>query len=449
MKYLARKLRTQNVTALLCATLVVAASIGAGGASATTISGVVHNGTTGKVASGVDIILLNLQNGMDSVATTKTDAQGHFELNYTPNGQTPMLVRASYKGVNFHAMLPPGQMTADVQIYEPASDANTVKIPTRIVYFQPDGTNLLVGEEYDIQNQSKPPVAYFKTAGNFEFQIPEGATLVEVRAAGPEGMGTVQGTIDQGKRRYAIAFAFRPGESNVRVSYTLPYPSNHASFHVPSINSPGSVMLLASPSVTVASAGFQPGGTEQGLSVYLHDGPIPATGFDVSVSGAAPPASDNAGQSGQDGGNGSTRDRDSNQTVSAVPPRLDTLKWVLIGGFASIFLLGAAYLYRMPFAIAGVPGNSAAPPAARMRGSAGAHKSARAVVITETTAATAAPAAPDALGEIDRKVGASLDELKDVLFRLELRRQAGTISEQEYTEQRARAEKILRDLVRG
>jgi hypothetical protein len=50
---------------------------------------------------------------------------------------------------------------------------------------------------------------------------------------------------------------------------------------------------------------------------------------------------------------------------------------------------------------------------------------------------------------MDRQVSHSLDELKDTLFRLELRRQAGTISEEDYARERSRAEKILRDLVRG
>ncbi|MFZ0821777.1 MAG: carboxypeptidase-like regulatory domain-containing protein [Candidatus Acidiferrales bacterium] len=432
-----------KILEIICAmALGCAMMLGAGAAGATTISGVVHNGTTGKVAPGVDIILLNLQNGMDSVATTKTNAEGRFELNYTPSGQNPMLVRASYKGVNFHAMVPPGQMSADVQIYEPDANPKTVQVPTRIVYFQPDGTNLLIGEEYDIQNQSKPPVAFFKTVGNFEFQIPDGANMEEVRASGPEGMDTVQGTMNQGSQRYAIAFAFRPGESRVRLSYTLPYSSNRASFHLSAATLADSVMLLAPPTVTVASAGFQPGGTMQGLSVYLHEGPISAAGFDVSISGTAPPPPDNAGQAGQDGGSGSTRDRDSGQSVSAVPPRLDTLKWVLIGGFASIFLIGAGYLYRKPVAIAAGSASAQAAPNARARGNAGARAP------KSEPQQTATPA-NDALGEIDRKVGASLDELKDVLFKLELRRQAGTISEQDYTQQRARAEKILRDLVRG
>ncbi len=427
-------------SARLLGVVLGAVLLGAAAASATTISGVVHNGTTGKVAPGVDIVLLNLQSGMDSVATTKTDAQGHFELNYTPSGQNPMLVRASYKGVNFHAMLPPGQLTADVQIYEPATDANSVRFPTRIVYFQPDGANLLVGEEYEVQNQSTPPVAYFKTAGNFEFQIPDGANLEQVTAAGPEKMSVVQGTIDRGGMRYAIAFPFRPGDSIVRLSYSLPYPSNRATLHIPSVNTSGQIMLLAPPTVTISASGFQPAGSDQGMSLYVREGIAAGSSFDVSVSGTAPPP-ENSGQPGQDGGNGNGRD--SGQAVSAVPPRLDTLKWVLIGGFASIFLLGAGYLYRRPVAIAAGPGNPPAPSIARSHGNAGVHAAA------SSMPKQAAAPAHDALGEIDRKVGSSLDELKDVLFRLELRRQAGTISEQDYAEQRGRAEKILRDLVRG
>jgi hypothetical protein len=43
----------------------------------------------------------------------------------------------------------------------------------------------------------------------------------------------------------------------------------------------------------------------------------------------------------------------------------------------------------------------------------------------------------------------SLDELKDQMFRLELRRQAGTISESDYTRQRDQFETTLRELVRG
>ena len=53
------------------------------------------------------------------------------------------------------------------------------------------------------------------------------------------------------------------------------------------------------------------------------------------------------------------------------------------------------------------------------------------------------------LSDVDAAIGTSLDALKESLFRLELRHQAGTITEEEYARERAKAEKVLRDLVRG
>ena len=50
---------------------------------------------------------------------------------------------------------------------------------------------------------------------------------------------------------------------------------------------------------------------------------------------------------------------------------------------------------------------------------------------------------------MERDVELSLDGLKDRLFRLELRRQAGTITEEEYARERSRTEGVLRELVRG
>jgi hypothetical protein len=55
----------------------------------------------------------------------------------------------------------------------------------------------------------------------------------------------------------------------------------------------------------------------------------------------------------------------------------------------------------------------------------------------------------NSLAGLDRDTSNSLDALKDQLFRLELRRQAGTISDDEYSRERAKAEQVLRDLVRG
>ncbi len=55
----------------------------------------------------------------------------------------------------------------------------------------------------------------------------------------------------------------------------------------------------------------------------------------------------------------------------------------------------------------------------------------------------------DAAVELNGKVKGSLDELKETLFRLELRHQAGTIGEEDYEREHARIQKHLRDLVKG
>jgi len=68
---------------------------------------------------------------------------------------------------------------------------------------------------------------------------------------------------------------------------------------------------------------------------------------------------------------------------------------------------------------------------------------------TETAKIESAADQAKSMAALDQQAAISLDGLKDLIFKLELRRQAGTISEAEYAAERARAEQILRDLVRG
>lgn len=430
------------------ATLVLGCAFALSAARAATITGTVHNGTNNTPGAGVNVVLIALQNDMTTVANTKTDASGHYTLDYAQAGQMPMLVRAIYKGVNYHGMLPPGKTSVDVDIFEPDSSAKTVQFPARMVAFQPQGNSLIVGEMYEVQNQSKPPKTYFKAQGDFDFHIPDGAQISDASVQGPEGMPVTQGTIDRGKNHYAIAYAFRPGTTLVKISYQLPY-SGQASLHLPTDFDGQRVMLLAAPSVTLNASGFQSEGSDQGMNVYARDAVAAITGVDVSISGTAPPM--DSQQQPPNGAAAQGSDPNANghidgQPVVAVPPRVDSLKWALLAGFGAMFLLGMAYLWKRPVAVVNVPSNGTSAAAAMP-----AQNTPRASQIESASPsfAAAAETAAATMGGIDREVGTSLDQLKDTLFRLELRRQAGTISEQEYAEQRARAEKILRDLVRG
>lgn len=424
--------------ALFCVCLALCAAAGRAG----TVSGVVRNGTSDKLASGVDVVLIQLQGGMNVVANTKTDSQGRYHLDFADIGAAPMLIRAIYRGVNFHQPVPPGPSTAtaDVTIYEPTTNPLARLVTTHFIAFQTTGGKLDVVEEYRIQNDVKPPAAYFNPQGSFDFSLPASAEIGEVAAIGPSGMPVVQGTINKGNNKYAIAYAFQPGQNGVRLSYELPYGASSATLHMTSAYDAQHVLLLVPPTMQASSASFAAAGTEQGYNVYQRDQMPAETAFDVSVSGTAPVPQDSSAQ-GQSQPADQVNGRDSGSSLEALPARLDSEKWILIVGLGALFGLGVAILLKRPAPVAIAAGGAAAvtvaAPAPKM------NRKPRA-----ETPPAAAPATPSAAA-VQREVGVSLDALKDTLLRLELRRQAGTISESDYLRERSRTEEILRSLVQG
>ena len=421
---------------LLCIIGPVANIVRAG-----TVHGTVKNGTTGKPAPGVAVMLIQLQGGMQPVANTQSDAQGQFTFDNPNLGAQPMLVRAVYRGINFHQPVPPGKSDVEVAVYEPTRDPKAIAVTTRVVFFQPNGTTLIVGEEYSLQNDTKPPEAYFRADGNFEFSIPEGAQLQQVAASGPAGMPVVQAPIDKSKSHFAIAFAFRPGENTVRYSYEIPYPNNTVSVKIPpSAYAARRLLVVAPPSVQIAGEGLQAGGQEQGMAIYGRENLAANTALAVNISGTAPPPGANSAADQNQGGQ-EAPGAAASANIQQVPGRLDVLKWPLVAGFVGVFALGAILLARKPVAITVAPPEDSADQSTQSNPRSHPKKA----------------SSPDAQGNgsaqsmenVNAAVATSLEYLKDQLFRLELRHQAGTIPDDEYAAERARAEKVLRDLVRG
>jgi hypothetical protein len=432
--------------------LVLVASIPA---SAGSVTGIVHNGTNGnKIAPNVDVLLIQLMGGMQVVANTKTDAEGQFHFDHPAIGQGPMLIRAVYKNVFFHQPLTPGTSNVDVTIYEPTTNPGAIQVPLRLLVFQPNADKLMVGEEYSIQNNSNPPAAYFKQDGNFEFTIPTGAELDQVSTFGPSGMPVRQGTIDKGKGRYSIAYAFQPGNNGVRISYILPYTGNQAQFRENSTYDAQRMLLVVPPTMQVASAGFNSAGQEQGYNVFSKESVKIGAGMDVTVSGTAPPPQDAsaAGGAGPDQANGRDATASSgaspDTTVETAPARIGDEKWILLGGLAAIFAVGVGLLLRKQGIVEGTA-LAPAPPVSAAKARKAQRERERAVAQPKPAPAPPPPPAVPPIEMVTREVHSNLDSLKDTLLRLELRRQAGTITDAEYALERGRAEQLLRDLVQG
>ena len=441
-------------SAKICVFGLLVCLASASAATAGTITGTVRNGTTGQVAANVDVILIQLQGGMKPVANIKTDAQGHFKFDHPELGAGPMLLRAVYRGVNYHEPATPGKTTVNIEVYDPTDKPGSFTVPAHAIILQPNGQELLVGEEYNIENKTKPPMAFYRADGSFLFSLPDGAQLSEVSAAGSSGMPVVQGTIDKGKNQEAIAFAFRPGESGVRISYKLPYPGNQTKLRFVSTYATEKLAVFAPPSVQISGEGFSPAGQDQGFLVYLRESVAANTPLSVSVSGTAPMrGAQGGGAVGGPPGSDQSQNPSVNSrleqsgaeaptaTATTMPARLDSLKWILVGGFAVLFALGFVFLWRRPQVV--TPGSAVGVRAAASRLPSVSRWSAQSVTPAPD------PAVPVSVAQVDRDVRVGLDELKDNLFRLELRWQAGTISQEDYSRERSRMEKVLHDLVRG
>jgi hypothetical protein len=130
--------------------------------------------------------------------------------------------------------------------------------------------------------------------------------------------------------------------------------------------------------------------------------------------------------------------------VIAAPSRLDDFKWYIFGGLAALFAMSGILLSRKQVVVAGgVAGDGTE--AAPVKSVLPAVKAKKAGAVSAATAASPAKIA----AEVESQVAVTMESLKEQIFRLELRRQAGTISEEDYEREKARVNKTLRDMVQG
>jgi hypothetical protein len=417
-------------------------------ARAGTLSGTVINRTTGKPEANVVLDLLSPTQGMTELATATSDARGRFSVTKDSIGMAPVLIRATFHDVGFNTFSPPGRPNVEVEVYDISKDPKSISVPSHIVIFQPQESKLLGAEEYTVDNNAQPPAAFFRTEGNFDFAIPGEATLGQVSTTTSMGMAVNQASIDKGKGHYSIAYAFRPGQTNVRLSYELPYSNNAATVKLPTSYPGAKLLVVVPPGVTATGEGLNSAGEEQGMMVYTHD-PLPAKSLlTVSLSGipTGPPTGADQGQGGTQEGNSR---QDQGPEVIAAPSRLDDFKWYLFAGLAALFAMGALMLSRKQVIVANGPENENVPAPAQPSKPASQSKSKKGAPATVTSA----PAAPLNSGNVAQQVAdhvtTNMESLKEQIFRLELRRQAGTISEEDYAREKAKFDQLLRDMVQG
>ena len=187
------------------------------------------NRTDPAIAAGnTELEVLLLSSGMDIIKTATTDARGAFRIEDLP-GAMPLMLRAVYKGANYHGMLifdGDGNARLDLDVYEPTASMKDIRVEEANMAFQLAGDHLHAVETFVIVNDTSPPMVYLNPEGNF--RISKAPGILEppgfrITAPGSE-MPLTQSALESadGKSYYSL-YPLRPGGTIFEVHQTLPY----------------------------------------------------------------------------------------------------------------------------------------------------------------------------------------------------------------------------------
>jgi hypothetical protein len=370
--------------------------------------------------------------GMSEVATTKTDASGHYTLQEPGAGR--YLIRADHQGAGYFIEPPPGSAPGDLSVYD-ASPSAAISVEDQIINLEASNPQQLdVTEQYVVHNNSSPKMTKSGDS-TFVFSLPKGAVIDMAEATRPSGLPTMAQPKEQGSSgHYAFSTPIEPDQGPEKmtvfqVHYHIPYTGKYT--FKPAVLTPTANVAVQLPKSMTFTAGpgaaYQPIPQDPAIQTYLLKNAQPGGSFDFNVSGAGAMPREQQGGGGQQeaaqaaqpaGGPGGGIGEPIN-----TPDPLTKYKWWILSGLGLILAIAAGFLLRKP---AGAPAG---------------------------TAAGAAPAAPQYPGGTGfaapstspaGKNGALLSALKEELFALESEKIAGTLNAADYAEQKAALETVLK-----
>ncbi len=410
-------------------------------AFAATITGTVTNKTSGKPAAGDTVDLIALQQGMNVLASTKTDSKGSFSFDVNDTG-SPHLVRVTHDGVGYFPAggpMQPGVSSTTVDVYDAANKVDGVSTNVDVVRYQTDGSNLAVMELFALKNASNPPRALTGDK-TYEFYLPQGAQIDQVLVQPPGGMPVSSSATPEGNSgKYAFNYAIKPGETRFEVAYHMPY-SGQASFAPKMTRDIQHFVVMTPKSMTFTPKGEAKFSTmdDKDANVLVATNVTPASSLSFQISGTGTLPDDNAQQgdqsqagtqSGAQGGQSSAMaDNRPGGGLGApidAPDPLHSYRWVILGGLGVVLVCGAAFVVN--------------------RSSQGTTPAAAPVATAPVTPAVAAKAAVAGTAPAPNDRAAMLLEgLKEELFQLEVEKQQGRISESDYESAKAALDQTLK-----
>ncbi len=342
---------------------------------AQSVTGIVTNRTTNKPSGNDDVVLLQLAQGMQELARTKTDSRGRFSIAVPADGLH--LLRVTHDKANYFKPIQPGTQSVDIDVYSAATDVPGVTTEADVLSLQSEsgGDGLKVVEHFFLKNDSAPPKTLM-SEHPFEFYLPAGATVLGAASKAPGGMAVQAAPVPMGDPdHYTILFPIRPGQTEFQVTYHLNYKDSFT-FH-PRPTTPIDNLVLILPK----SMSFKPGPStpytsvdeEPGAQTYVARNVQPSQPLEFTIGGSGQLPRDNgapgAGGSGAGGSGAGGATSASNVSAVQADPNTDTrpggglgtpvdkdaqrdpwtkYRWWIIAGVALAFAAGAGFLLRTP-----------------------------------------------------------------------------------------------------
>jgi hypothetical protein len=416
--------------------------------TAQTITGNVKNATTDKPASGDEIVLLSLGQGMEEAGRTKADAQGNFSFKLD-NAQGPHLVRAIHQGVTYHRMAPPGTTSLELEVYDVEKKVKGVEVVADIMRMRAEAGKLEVTREFAVQNSSKPPRTQMDDR-NLEFYLPDGAKIIESSAMTEHGNPVKSAPVPESeKNRYSFIFPLRPGITQFQVTYRLAYTGS-ATLDPHSLYPLQHFVAIVPKSMDfepATAASYKPMSDPNQPDANVQLASATASGqtlaFTISgqgtlgarVEGAGVTSENSQGESRPGGGLGPPIDD---------PDPLQKYRWYILGSIVAALAVAGVYMASRQQA------------AAR----AGSHREAPALKLEKSTLEPDFAPIPAESSNLLRASATNpathpgrssmlLEGLKEEIFQLEVEHKRGDISHQEYEAVKAALDQTLQRALRS
>lgn len=297
------------------------------------VTGTVINRTTGQPQPGATVGLNRLgQNGIELIDQAKTDSQGRFSIDQTPQG--PHLIRTAWDGVTYNHMLPPGSPTTGLtlEVFNASKQPGAAKVTRHMILFQPSNGEMSVDETFIYKNDGTT-AWNDPDDGTLRFFLPAGANgKVQVNATAPGGM-PIPAAVNKARTPdvYSVDFAIKPGETRFDLTFVLPYAEG-APYQGKIVTKDENTYLIAPKGITLEGKQLNNLGQEPRTQAHLFG--LQGTSYTITLTGNVAPSPAGGDQS------------ESGPQIEQIMPRVNRKVKTILAVSFGILALGFALLYR-------------------------------------------------------------------------------------------------------